>query len=94
MFLQVAVPSDDSRCLRFLWREDPGQKIEVYEYTRHAFGAKSLPTFANYALNQVAIDNAKDEKNIVKAVQLNFYMNDFLKSVRTPHEAIEIYQKV
>ena len=94
MFLQVAVPSDDSRCLRFLWREDPGQKIEVYEYTRHAFGAKSLPTFANYALHQVAKDNAKDEKNLVKAVQLNFYMNDFLKSVRTAHEAIEIYQKV
>ena len=23
MFLQIAVPSDDSRCLRFLWRERP-----------------------------------------------------------------------
>ena len=27
-------------------------------------------------------------------VQRNFYMNYFLKSVRTPQEAIEIYQKV
>ena len=41
MFLQVAVPKDDSRCLRFLWREDPERRIEVYEYTRHVFGAKS-----------------------------------------------------
>ena len=31
MFLQVAVPNDDSRCLRFLWGEDPERRIEVYE---------------------------------------------------------------
>ena len=33
MFLQVAVPSDNSRCLRFLCREDPEQRIKFYEYT-------------------------------------------------------------
>ena len=38
MFLQVAVPSDDKPCLRFLWPEDPQQRIEDYEYTRHVFG--------------------------------------------------------
>ena len=51
MFLQVAVPNDDSLCLRFLWREDPERRIEVYEYTRHVFRAKSSPTCANYALH-------------------------------------------
>ena len=94
MFLQVAVPNDDSRCLQFLWREDPEQKMEVYEHTQHVFGAKSSPTCANYAFHQVAKDNAKEDKNLVKAVPQNFYMDDFLKSVRTPQEAIEIYQKV
>ena len=94
MFLQVAVPNDDSRCLRFLWREDPEQRKEVYEYTRHVFGAKSSPTCANYALHQMAKYNAKEDENLVKAVQRNFYMDDFLKSFRTPQEAIEIYQKV
>ena len=94
MFLQVAVPNDDSRCLQFLWREDPEQKIEVYEYTRHVLGAKSSPTCANYALHQVAKDNAVNNESVVRTVQRNFYMDDFLKSVRTPREAIEIYQKV
>ena len=94
MFLQVAVPNDESRCLRFLWRKDPEQKIEVYEYTRHVFGAKSTPTSANYALHQVAKDNAKEDEYLVKAIQRNFYMDNFLKSVRTHQEAIEIYQKV
>ena len=94
MFLQVGVPKDDSRCLRFLWREDSEQRREVYEYTRHVFEAKSSPTCANYALHQVAKDNAKEDDNLVKAVQRNFYMDEFLKSVGTPQEAIEIYQKV
>ena len=40
MFLQFAVPSDENRCLQFLWREDPVGRIEVYEYTRHVFAAK------------------------------------------------------
>ena len=94
MFLQVAIPKDDSRCLRFLWREDPERRIEIYEYTRHVFGAKSSPTCAIYALHQVAKDNAVNDENLVKAVQRNFFMDDFLKSVRTPQEAIKIYQKV
>ena len=42
----------------------------------------------------MAKDNAVNDENLVKAVQRNFYMDDFLKSVRTPQEAIEIYQKV
>ena len=94
MFLQVAVPTDDSRCLRFLWRETPEQRIDVYEYTRHVFGAKSSPTCANYALHQVARDNAKNDEALVKTVQRNFYMDDFLKSVKTSQEGIDIYNRV
>ena len=78
MFLQVAVPNDDNRCLRFLSREYPEQRIQVYEYVGLVFGAKSLPTCANYALHQVAKGNAKDEENLFKAVLQNFYMDDFL----------------
>ena len=55
---------------------------------------KSLPTCENYALHHVAKDNAKDKESLVKAVQRKFYIKDLLKSVRTPREAIVIYQKV
>ena len=72
MFLQVDVPNDDSRCLRFLWREDLERRLEVYEYTRHVFGAKSSPTCANYALHQVAKDNAVNDESLVRTVQRNF----------------------
>ena len=65
--------NDDNRCLQFIRRKDLEQRIEVYEYTRHAFGSK-------------------EEESLVTAVLRNFYMDDFLKSVRTPQEAIETYQ--
>ena len=94
MFFQVAVPGDDNRCLRFLWREDPERRIEIHEYTRHVFGVKSSPTCSNYALHKVAKDNAVNDESLVITVQRNFYMGDFLKSTRTPNEAIQIYQKV
>ena len=93
MFLRVAVPNDDSRCLRFLLREHPEHTMEVYKYTLHVFRAKSSPTCSNYALHQVAKDNAINDESLVETVQQIFYTDDFLKSVRTPQEAIEIYQK-
>ena len=91
MFLQVAVPSDDSRCLRCVWREDSEQKIEVNEYTRHVFRAKSSLTCGKYALHQMAKNDAVNDESLVRTVQENFYMEDFLKSVRTPQEAKKFY---
>ena len=40
MFLQVAVPVDECRVFRFLWRTDSASNVDVYEYSRHVFGAK------------------------------------------------------
>ena len=67
MFLQVAVPSDDSRCLRFLWREDREQKIEFYEYKRHVFWPQRSPTSSNYALHHLAKGNAKNDESLGSA---------------------------
>ena len=75
------------------WREDPEQRIEVYEYTRHFFGAKSLPTCASYALYQVAKDDAKDDENLVKSVHQNLYMDDSFKSVTTPKKQFKSAKK-
>ena len=57
IFLQVQVPERDKSRLRFLWRPTVNEPVQIYEYQRHVFGAKSSPTCANYALKRVAIDN-------------------------------------
>ena len=42
----------------------------------------------------MAKDNGQYDANLVNGVQRNFYMKAFLKSIRTPQEAIKIYQKI
>ena len=94
MFLQVQVPEQDRSCLRFLWRPRTNEPVQIYEYQRHVFGAKSSPTCANYALKRVGLDNEKEYPIATKAIQNNFYMDDFIKSVETPEEAIKVFNQL
>ena len=91
MFLQVKVPPEECKVLRFLWRDNTNELVKVYEYGRHIFGAKSSPTCANYALQQVARGNTQESPQITKLIRRNFYMDDFVKSVPSAEQAIEIY---
>ena len=65
--------------------------IQVYNYPRHVIGAKYSPFCANYALKQVGIDNDEIFPIGAKAIQNEFYMNDFIKSIGTPEEEIVIF---
>ena len=91
MFLQVKMPPEECRVLRFLWRSKPEDKIGVYEYTKQLFGAESSPTCANYAFLLGGVDNQVDHPIAAKAVKRNFFMDDFAKSVITV-EAVYVYQ--
>ena len=94
MFLQVQVPQQDRSCLRFLWRPRTNEPVQIYKYQRHVFGAKSSPTCANFALKRVGLDNEEMYPIASKAIQNNFYMGDFNKSVETPEEAIEVFRQL
>ena len=89
MFLQVGVLPSDQPALRFLWREDPSKTVEVYQYTRHIFGAKDSPTCANYALQRTARDHEKEYPDAAKTVHEKFYMDDYLDSMESPDEALK-----
>ena len=91
MFNQVAVAKEDQPVLRFLWRDSPDSETEVYQYERHIFGAKCAPTCSNYALLQNARDNQPDFPVAAAAVEWNFYMDDFFKSVESVARALKIY---
>ena len=65
-----------------------------YKNISYVFGAKSSPTCAKYALKRVGLDNGEMYPIATKAIQNNFYMNDFIKSVETPEEAIEVFSQL
>ena len=76
MFLQVGVLSEDQPSLRFLWQEIPTAHLVVHHYIRHIFGARDLPTCANYALQRTAMDIHAMSADAASAVLEKFYMDD------------------
>ena len=60
MFMQIEVPANEQKYLRFLWRDNSNDEIQVLQYTRHIFGATSSPTVANFTVQQAARDNRID----------------------------------
>ena len=90
MFMQVGLLESDQRSLRFLWREDPTSDVSVFQYTRNIFGAKDSPTCANYALRRTAVDNQDRYPDAACAVLNNFYMDDYLWSVKNPETALRL----
>ena len=94
MFLQVQVSEQDRNCLRFLWRPRTIEPVQINEYQLHVFGVKSSPTCANYALKRVGLDNEEKYPIAIKAIQNNFYSDDFIKSVENPEEAIEVFNQL
>ena len=70
------------------------EPVQIYEYQRHVFGAKSSPTCANYAPKRVGLDNEEEYPIATKVIQNNFHVDDFIKSVATPEEAIEVFNQL
>ena len=80
--------------LRILWREKNTEPISVYEYGRRNFGAKSLPTCVIYALQQVGRDCKYENGMVASLINRNFYMDNFVKSVASREEAVEVYRSL
>ena len=82
MLMQVGLPESDQRSLRLLWQEDPTSDISVFQYTRHIFGANDSPRSIKYALRRTDVDNQDRYPEAAYAVLSNFYMDDYLGSVK------------
>ena len=94
IFLQVGVPKEECKCLRFLWRDEPSDAVGTYEYTRHVFGAKRSPICANYGFQQGGRENKIEFPEASFTIDRIFYMDDLVKSVDTPQQAIECYRQL
>ena len=96
MFHQVMVNVNDRNFLRFLWWKDGDLDNEpiVYRMTAHLFGATSSPGCANVGLKTTADDYETEcGGQPANFVRDNFDVDDGLKSVSTPTNAIDLIQK-
>ena len=91
---QVGVRKEDRKFLRFLWNDDFNKPPKEFEYQRHTFGARDSPACAIYALQQAARDNAQNYPDVLETVTTDFYMDDFVKSVGSTEEALQLHQRL
>ena len=93
MFNQVKVSAHDRDALRVLWW--PDGKLESpprhYRLTVQAFGLRSSPCIASYAVHKTASDNAHNfSQEAVTSAKSAFYVDDFLKSVDDVSSATQL----
>ncbi|XP_062556853.1 uncharacterized protein LOC134221681 [Armigeres subalbatus] len=94
MFHQIKIRSEDKQYQRFLWRNEPGHKIEVYIMDVATFGATCSPCSVHYVKNKNAEAHAAEYPRAAMAVIKNHYVDDFLDSTDTVEEAIELVNQV
>lgn len=93
MFSQVRVPAPQSDMLRYLWWPEGDLLKEPQEYRMkvHVFGAISSLSCANYTLKRCAEDNVQEYgQKVTEAIKRDFYVDDFVRSVDTSEEAIDL----
>ena len=95
MFLKIKIRPEDRDAQRFLWR-GADRSIEPQEYIMSSllFGAKSSPCSALYIKNKNAREFALRFPESADSIINNCYMDDFLDSCNTTHEAEERIRQV
>lgn len=90
MFHQLLVRWEDKSALLFLWRDDPSKPFEVYVMDVAIFGASCSPSAAQFVKNLNAQEFSEQYPLAAKAIIKNHYVDDFLYSVDTVEEAVEL----
>ena len=97
MFFQVYMSNENRSLLHFLWWQDDDisrQPVD-HEMCVHVFGGTSSTYCSNYALKRTANDG-EDQfgKEAAETLQINFYVDDLLKSVDDEDKAMKLIKEV
>ena len=90
MFHPIKVREVERDALRFIWRKLPDSDISDYQMTLYLFGKVDSPCCANFALKKSAVDKSDTlHPSVVKTIDQDFYMDDFLKSHSSAEHLID-----
>ena len=101
MFLNFKVDPEHRRFLRFFWfaENDPDKNLVPYQINTHAFGLKSSPAVANFALKSIATEKSSSKTDkfddpVSLALERSFYVDDLLTSTDTAEEAGQLLKRL
>ncbi|XP_065074997.1 uncharacterized protein LOC135698791 [Ochlerotatus camptorhynchus] len=94
MFLRILIREADKWSQCFLWRSSPEDEVQVYVINVAMFGATSSPCTVQFVKNKNALDYAELYPRAVNAIINNHYVDDFLDSVNSVEEAVQLVEQV
>lgn len=95
MFLQVKIRKEDQPSQMFLWRAmDRSGPPQIYTMSSMSFGLCSSPFLAHSVRNLNAEMNRDTYGRAEREIKENMYMDDYVSSMDTEQEAIEIAAEV
>lgn len=94
MYRQVMVDPSQTHLQRILWRNDPADKVDVYELLTITYGTSSASYLATRCLNYHADQYASEYPVGAREVKRGFYVDDFLSGADTLREATIIRDEI
>ncbi|XP_062702756.1 uncharacterized protein LOC134285626 [Aedes albopictus] len=94
MFHQVLIRPEDRHAQRFLWRDSPSLPIQVFVMDVATFGSSCSPCSLQFVKNLNAEEQADEFPKAAEAVKTSHYVDDYLDSVDTVDEAVQLAEDV
>ncbi|XP_055633596.1 uncharacterized protein LOC129773944 [Toxorhynchites rutilus septentrionalis] len=94
MFHQIQIRREDRQAQRFLWRDEPGKPAQEYVMDVATFGSTCSPCSAHYVKNKNAEEWKHQFPKAAAAIIENHYVDDYLDSLDTDEEAVELALEV
>ena len=91
MFHQGRVCESDIDALRFVWRVRPKDELLDHAILVHLFRKVDSPRIANWSIKEAADYACPDAKF---AINSNFYIDDFLKSISNENDLVKLVPEV
>ncbi|XP_058456592.1 uncharacterized protein LOC131433989 [Malaya genurostris] len=94
MFHQILIREEDRSAQLFLWRDDKDSPMETMVTDVAIFGATCSPAQSQYVKNLNASENESNHPRAAEAIKYRHYVDDYLESVDTADEAVELALEV
>lgn len=94
MFLQILIRPADRSDLLFLWRDSEDQPVKTMVTNVAIFGATCSPTQSQFVKNRNALEYERDFPRAAEAITKKHYVDDYLDSVDTIEEAVQLAKDV
>ncbi|KAJ8940212.1 hypothetical protein NQ318_010712 [Aromia moschata] len=94
MYRQINLINDHCRFQRILWRSSPNEPIDIYELTTVSFGIKPSPFLAMRTVHQLSQDEKLSFPLASEFVAQDMYVDDFVSSVPSTSQAVELYHQL